>query len=60
MALRGTNLRFRQRFRAMELAAERPLEELSPDELEALWAQAKRKLAAGEAVVTEAAAGAQP
>jgi XTP/dITP diphosphohydrolase/ATP diphosphatase len=45
MALRGCNQRFRQRFRAMELASERPLEELSPDELEALWAEAKRKLA---------------
>jgi MazG family protein len=48
MALRGCNRRFRERFRAMELASEsdRPLEELSPEELEALWAQAKRKLAA--------------
>ena len=45
MALRGCNRRFRQRFRAMELASERPLEELSSDELEALWAAAKRKLA---------------
>jgi len=45
MALRGCNLRFRQRFREMEMASARPLEELSPDELEALWAQAKRKLA---------------
>jgi XTP/dITP diphosphohydrolase/ATP diphosphatase len=45
MALRGCNRRFRQRFRAMEMASERPLEELSPDELEALWAAAKRKLA---------------
>jgi MazG family protein len=45
MALRGCNLRFRQRFREMELASERPLEELAPDELEALWAQAKRRLA---------------
>jgi XTP/dITP diphosphohydrolase/ATP diphosphatase len=45
MALRGCNRRFRQRFSAMELASERPLEELSPDELEALWAAAKRKLA---------------
>ena len=45
MALRGCNRRFRQRFRAMELASERPLEELSPDELESLWAAAKRKLA---------------
>jgi XTP/dITP diphosphohydrolase/ATP diphosphatase len=46
MALRGCNQRFRQRFREMELASARPLEELSPDELEELWAQAKRKLAA--------------
>ncbi len=49
MALRGCNRRFRERFRQMELAAERPLEELSPDELEALWAAAKRKLAEAEA-----------
>jgi XTP/dITP diphosphohydrolase/ATP diphosphatase len=46
MALRNCNLRFRKRFREMELTASRPLEELSPNELEALWAQAKRKLAA--------------
>ena len=45
MALRGCNLRFRERFRAMEMASERPLEELSLDELEALWVSAKRKLA---------------
>ena len=45
MALRGCNLRFRERFREMELASERPLEELAPEELEALWAGAKRKLA---------------
>jgi MazG family protein len=47
MALRGCNLRFRQRFREMEVASSRPLEELPPAELEALWAQAKRKLATG-------------
>jgi MazG family protein len=46
MALRGCNLRFRERFREMEHASARPLEELSPDELEELWAGAKRKLAA--------------
>jgi len=46
MALRGCNLRFRQRFREMELASERPLEELSVVELEALWERAKQKLAA--------------
>ena len=44
MALRGCNLRFRQRFREMELASSRPLEELAPHELESLWAEAKRKL----------------
>jgi MazG family protein len=49
MALRGCNRRFRQRFQQMELASERPLEELAPAELEQLWAQAKRKLAASEA-----------
>jgi MazG family protein len=46
MALRGCNLRFRQRFREMELSSTRPLEELPPAELEALWVEAKRKLAA--------------
>ncbi len=45
MALRGCNLRFRRRFRQMEMTSARPLEELSPDELEALWAKAKRALA---------------
>lgn len=54
MALRGCNRRFRQRFRAMESASSRPLEELSPPELEALWANAKRTLA------TENASSAKP
>jgi MazG family protein len=54
MALRGTNLRFRRRFREMELAAERPLEQLAPAELEALWEQAKRRLAADGANDAEA------
>ena len=45
MALRGCNLRFRQRFREMEFASARPLEDLAPAELEALWAGAKQKLA---------------
>jgi hypothetical protein len=45
MALRGCNLRFRQRFREMELASPRPLEELvSARELEALWVAGKKKL----------------
>jgi len=48
MALRGCNRRFRQRFREMELASPQPLEDLSSEELEALWAGAKRKLAASE------------
>ncbi|MGA2168455.1 MAG: nucleoside triphosphate pyrophosphohydrolase [Terracidiphilus sp.] len=64
MALRGCNRRFRDRFREMEVAATRPLEELSADELEALWAQAKRKLAAevdsGVGAATGSALGAQP
>jgi MazG family protein len=44
LALKGTNLRFRERFRAMERASARPLEELSLNELEALWVEAKREL----------------
>jgi uncharacterized protein YabN with tetrapyrrole methylase and pyrophosphatase domain len=44
MALRGTNLRFRERFRAMERIAEKPLSELGPEELEALWVRAKAEL----------------
>jgi MazG family protein len=49
MALRNCNLRFRQRFSEMERAAPRPLEDLSPQELEALWVEAKKKLANGPA-----------
>jgi XTP/dITP diphosphohydrolase/ATP diphosphatase len=48
MALRACNRRFRERFRAMEEASVKPLEELAPEELEALWAGAKQKLAARE------------
>ena len=48
MALRGCNLRFRRRFHEMELASARPLEELAPAELEALWSGAKQKLAGEE------------
>jgi XTP/dITP diphosphohydrolase/ATP diphosphatase len=59
MALRSCNLRFRQRFKEMELAAPRPLEDLSPNELEALWAEAKRKLAA-EGATSQPAKQAQP
>jgi len=53
MALRGCNLRFRQRFEQMELDSKKPLEELKPEELEALWAEAKRKLAAPESPAEE-------
>jgi nucleoside triphosphate diphosphatase len=49
MALRGTNLRFRARFREMEIEARdtlgKPLEELKPEQLEALWIGAKKRLA---------------
>jgi MazG family protein len=45
MALRGTNLRFRSRFAEMERTASKPLEELSPVELEDLWSKAKKTLA---------------
>jgi nucleoside triphosphate diphosphatase len=48
-ALRSCNLRFRQRFIEMERTAPRPLEDLSPPELEALWVQAKKKLASAAA-----------
>jgi nucleoside triphosphate diphosphatase len=41
LALRDANAKFRRRFAAIEAAADRPLEELSPDELEDLWSQAK-------------------
>lgn len=48
MALRGTNARFRQRFREMEkIASEaggKPLSEHSSDELEALWVRAKNQI----------------
>jgi MazG family protein len=54
MALRSCNLRFRQRFRAMEAASARPLEKLTPVELEELWQKAKRSVAKTEA---ESAAG---
>jgi MazG family protein len=64
MALRGCNQRFRQRFREMEHAADRPLEQLSPAELESLWTQAKRNLAADSpslaTIATSAASEAQP
>ena len=48
MALRGCNLRFRQRFSKMGQLSELPLEDLTPDELESLWAKTKRALADSE------------
>ncbi|HEX3470919.1 MAG TPA: nucleoside triphosphate pyrophosphohydrolase [Silvibacterium sp.] len=42
LALRDTNAKFRRRFRFMEQTSPRPLEELSSDELESLWAEAKQ------------------
>jgi MazG family protein len=56
MALRKCNLRFRRRFHQMEITSQRPLEELSPPELEALWAGAKRELAEEESGTKENAA----
>jgi XTP/dITP diphosphohydrolase/ATP diphosphatase len=56
MALRKCNLRFRRRFSEMERTAQRPLEELSPDELEALWEQAKKRLASDEACALDSRA----
>jgi MazG family protein len=53
MALRGCNLRFRKRFKEMEQAAPRPLEELSPPELESLWSDAKQKLAETPSQIAE-------
>ena len=49
MALRNCNLRFRRRFSEMEQISARPLEELSPPELETLWEQAKKRLSEVEA-----------
>ncbi|MBE9137771.1 nucleoside triphosphate pyrophosphohydrolase [Nodosilinea sp. LEGE 07088] len=44
-ALQNTNRRFIQRFELVEGAAEKPLNEYSIEELEALWQQAKAQLA---------------
>jgi MazG family protein len=42
LALRDANAKFRRRFAGMEAAAQRPLEELSAGELEALWVRSKQ------------------
>lgn len=44
-ALQGTNRRFVQRFGLLEQSADKPLDEHSIEELEALWQQAKRRIA---------------
>jgi XTP/dITP diphosphohydrolase len=44
-ALQGTNRRFIQRFEQVEMVAGKPLTDYSLEELEALWQQAKAKLA---------------
>jgi nucleoside triphosphate diphosphatase len=43
LALRDANAKFRRRFAAMEAIAPRPLEELSAEELEALWVRSKKE-----------------
>jgi nucleoside triphosphate diphosphatase len=45
-ALRHTNSKFRRRFAAMEAASSGPLETKTPEQLEALWRQAKKVEAA--------------
>ena len=44
-ALQGTNRRFVQRFGLLEQAADKPLDEHSIKELEALWQRAKQTIA---------------
>ncbi len=43
LALRDANAKFRRRFAAMEAFADKPLEGMSPEELEALWARTKEQ-----------------
>jgi nucleoside triphosphate diphosphatase len=43
LALRDANAKFRRRFAAMESSADRPLEEMSPEQLEELWSQSKSR-----------------
>ena len=51
-ALQGTNRRFIQRFASVEAQAQKPLHTYEPAELNTLWQQAKRQLAA-QALVPE-------
>jgi MazG family protein len=57
LALRGTNRKFRRRFSTMEVSTDRPLEQQSPDQLEALWAAAKAKKVSNIETVTGAETG---
>jgi ATP diphosphatase len=41
LALRDANAKFRRRFAGMEALADRPLEEMSADQLESLWSRSK-------------------
>lgn len=43
LSLRDANAKFRRRFAAMEAATPRSLEDLSPEELEALWTTSKKE-----------------
>lgn len=43
LALKRTNTRFRARFAHMEQSSARPLAELDPEQLEALWSDAKKQ-----------------
>ncbi len=47
-ALQGTNRRFVQRFSLLEQAVDKPIEEHTIEELEALWQRAKQKIAEGK------------
>ena len=49
MALCDTNRRFRRRFLLMEQMSAQPLEELTANQLETLWSEAKKQLRASGA-----------
>ncbi|MEA5463343.1 nucleoside triphosphate pyrophosphohydrolase [Leptothoe sp. PORK10 BA2] len=55
-ALQGTNRRFVQRFGLLEQAADKPIEEHSIEELEALWQRAKLAIAQGRVAAGRVAA----
>jgi nucleoside triphosphate diphosphatase len=57
LALRHTSRKFRQRFSAMERATSHPLDQQSPEQLEALWAEAKASEMSKGDTVAQAEAG---